>query len=78
MDEKESALPDRRLQQDEAERHRQSYAYRTYQQTYNFRQIPFAECLRGHSTGTHAQETENPVDDVEQHSAYGNGADIGR
>ena len=28
--------------------------------------------LRSHSTGSHSQKSEDPVDDIEQHSAHGN------
>lgn len=37
----------------------------------------FAVELGSHATGAHAQEGEEPVDDVEQHAAYRDGSDVG-
>ena len=77
MDEKKGSLLDRRLQQDEAECDCHAYAHRTQQQVDYLRQIPLAECLRGHSAGTHPQKAEYPVDDIEQHATHGNSAYVG-
>ena len=46
----------------EAECDCHAYAHRTQQQVDYLRQIPLAECLRGHSAGTHPQKAEYPVD----------------
>ena len=34
--------------------------------------------LWGHATRSHAQESENPIDNIEQHSPYSDGSNVGR
>ena len=74
----ESRLTDGHLKGDEHRCHRHADAYGAEQDANHLGQIAPPQCLRGHAAAAHTQETEYPVDDVKQHSAHGDGADVGR
>ena len=76
-DDEEGSLSDRLLQHDEAQGYYPADAYGPYQQAYRFGQVSAAPCLGRHATGAHAQESKHPIDDIEQHTAHGNGTDVG-
>ena len=51
---------------------------RAHQEPQHLSQISPSQSLRSHSAGSHSQESEKPVDDIEEHRPYGNGSDVSR
>ena len=43
-----------------------------------FGQVPPSEGLRRDATRTHAQESKQPIHEIENHATDGNGTDVGR
>ena len=73
----ESQQADGVLQDDEGSRQQQAHGEGTQQDAGRFGFVALSVGLGGQPSGAHAQEAEYPVYHVEQHSAYGNGADVG-
>ena len=66
----------RAAQEQQHKGHAKGYRERAGQKERHLRQVATAQGLRRHAAGAHAQESEYPVDKVENHRPHGNGADI--
>ena len=74
----QSAADNPSLQDKEQESYPYADAQRSNQEPQHFGKVSPAQSLRSHSAGSHPQEAKQPVDDVEEHRAHGDGSDISR
>ena len=72
----QSASDEPSLKDKEQESYPHANAQGTNQESHHLRQVSPAQSLRSHSARSHPQESEQPVDDIEEHRAHGNGSDI--
>ena len=72
----QSASDNPSLKDKEEESYPHANAQGANQESHHLGKISPAQCLRSHSAGSHPQESEQPVDDIEEHRSHGNGSDI--
>lgn len=74
----QSASDDPFLKDKEQESYPHANTQGADQESHHLGKVSPSQCLRGHSAGSHPQKSEEPVDDIEEHRANGNGSDIRR
>ena len=76
MQEEQGPLLDGHLQHKDGDGHHQSHRHGPYSQLGDGCEVAAPQGLRGHTAGTHSEESEYPIQDIEYHRADGDGADI--